>query len=187
VTLTGGDVLNVTSSSAAGQLAVVGAAACYGAAAVYAKVLLRTEDALSLTGTKLAAGAVMAAVLVAITQGTPAYAGLSIEGTLALVALGVLSTALAFALYFWLVSTAGSVYASLVTYIVPVFGLLLGWAVLGEHISSSTAFGAVFITAGVAAVMYGSAAQAWLTQLVSQPRGPALAGAPVLIDKEEYA
>lgn len=155
VALTGGDVLDVTSGSALGQLAVVGAAACYGAAAVYAKVLLRTEDALSLTGTKLAAGAVMAAFLVAATEGTPAYADLSIEGALALAALGVLSTALAFTLYFWLVGAAGSVYASLVTYIVPVFGLLLGWAVLGEEIGPSTAFGAVLIAAGVAAVMYG--------------------------------
>jgi drug/metabolite transporter (DMT)-like permease len=187
VTLTGGDVLNVTSGSALGQLAVVGAAACYGAAAVYAKVLLRTEDALSLTGTKLAAGAVMAAILVAATEGAPAYANLSTEGALALMALGVLSTALAFTLYFWLVGAAGSVYASLVTYIVPVFGLLLGWAVLGEEIGLSTAFGAVLIAAGVASVMYGSAAQARLAQLATQLRGPSPAEAPVRIEEEEYA
>ncbi|HEY5640833.1 MAG TPA: DMT family transporter [Dehalococcoidia bacterium] len=187
VTLTGGGVLDITSSSAAGQLAVVGAAACYGAAAVYARVLLKTEDALNLTATKLAAGAVMAALLVAVTQGTPAYGNLSIEGALSLAALGILSTALAFTLYFWLVGAAGSVYASLVTYVVPVFGLLLGWAVLGEEIGPGTALGAVLITGGVAAVMYGPAAQEWLTQAAAQLRGPALADAPALIDKEEYA
>jgi drug/metabolite transporter (DMT)-like permease len=196
--LTGGDVLNVTSGSAVGQLAVVGAAVSYGGAAVYAKVLLRTEDALSLTGTKLAAGAVMASVLVVATQGAPAYASLSAEGALALVALGVLSTAIAFTLYFWLVGAAGSVYASLVTYIVPVFGLLLGWAVLGETIGVGTALGAGLIALGVAGVMYGSVLQqratrmaAWLGRLPQLPRGRAAIPAPVevpaLVEKEEYA
>jgi drug/metabolite transporter (DMT)-like permease len=189
VALTGGDVLNVTSGSTVGQLAVIGAAASYGAAAVYAKVLLRTEDALSLTGTKLAAGAVMAAFLVAVTEGVPAYAGLSVEGALSLVALGVLSTALAFTLYFWLVGAAGSVYASLVTYVVPVFGLLLGWAVLGEEIGPSTALGAVLIAAGVAAVMYGPA----LTSRREEPATQTISPQPhakepqLLIAKEEYA
>jgi drug/metabolite transporter (DMT)-like permease len=187
VTLSGGNVLDVTSGDAVGQLAVVAAAACYGAASVYAKTLLRTQDALSLTAMKLAAGAVIAAAATGITQGVPAYGALSVEGVLALLALGVLSTALAFTLYFWVVRAAGSVYASLVTYIVPVFGLLLGWAVLGEEVGIHTAFGAVLITAGVGAVMYGSTAQAWLAQMVSQVRGPSLPEAPMLIEKEKYA
>jgi drug/metabolite transporter (DMT)-like permease len=187
VTLSGGEVLDVTSGDAVGQLAVVAAAACYGAASVYAKILLKTQDALSLTATKLAAGAVIAAAATGITQGVPAYAELSGEGILALLALGVLSTALAFTLYFWVVRAAGSVYASLVTYIVPVFGLLLGWAVLGEQIGTGTAFGAVLITAGVGAVMYGSVAQAWLAQWLSPLRGPALSETPMLIEREKYA
>jgi drug/metabolite transporter (DMT)-like permease len=187
LTLTGGDVLDVTNENAVGQLAVIAAAGCYGVASVYAKMLLKTQDALNLTGIKLAAGAVMAAVATAITQGAPAYGALSAEGVLALLALGVFSSALAFLLYFWLLRAAGSVYASLVTYIVPVFGLVLGWAVLGEEIGASTAFGAVLITAGVGAVMYGSAAQAWLAQLVSQLRGTSLTETQVLIEKEKYA
>ncbi len=187
VTLTGGDVLDVTSENAVGQMAVIAAAACYGVAAIYTKVLLRTQDALNLIGTKLAAGAVMATVATVITQGAPAYGALSAEGVLALLALGVFSSALAFLLYFWLVRTAGSVYASLVTYVVPVFGLLLGWAVLGEEIGVSTAFGSVLITAGVGAVMYGSVAQTWLTLRLSQLRGPSLTEAPALIEKERYA
>lgn len=157
ISLTGGDVLHIGGGDALGQLAVVGAAACYGGAAVYARVLLRTEDALSLTGTKLAAGALVAGVLVLVTQGASGYARLSAEGAVALVALGVLSTAFAFTLYLWLVGTAGSVYASLVTYVVPVFGLLLGWAVLGEPIGLGTLAGATVIVAGIATTMFGPA------------------------------
>jgi drug/metabolite transporter (DMT)-like permease len=186
-TLTGGNTLDLTTGSTAGHLAVIGAAACYGVAAVYAKVLLRTEDPLNLTGTKLAAGAVIAAVATGITQGAPGYTQLNIEGILALAALGVLSTAMAFILYFWLVGAAGSVYASLVTYVVPVVGLILGWGVLGEEMGSNIAFGAVLITAGVGAVMYGSAAQALLGQLMSQLRRPALVETPVMVEKEKFA
>jgi drug/metabolite transporter (DMT)-like permease len=187
ITLTGGDVLNVTSENAIGQLAVIAAAACYGVAAIFARSLLKTHDALSLTGTKLGAGAVMTAVAAAITQGAPAYDALSAEGVLALLALGVLSSALAFLLYFWLLRTAGTIYASLVTYVVPVFGLLLGWAVLDEEIGLNTAFGAALIIAGVGVVMYGSVAQAWLMQHLSLAKGPAQTETPVLIEKERYA
>ena len=133
LTLSGGDVLDLSGENAAGQLAVIAAAACYGIAAVYAKTLLRTRDALNLAGIKLAAGAMMAAAAAGITQGVPAYGALSTEGVVALVALGVLSTAAAFLLYFRLVVAAGSVYASLVTYVVPVFGLLLGGSSLASR------------------------------------------------------
>jgi drug/metabolite transporter (DMT)-like permease len=185
VALTGGNVLDVTSGSAVGQLAVVAAAACYGAASVYTKMLLRTQDALSLTATKLAAGAVIAAAGTGITQGVPSYGALSVEGAFALLALGVLSTALAFILYLWLVGAAGSVYASLVTYVVPVFGLLLGWAVLGEQIGMNTALGAALIALGVAGVMYGPKLASRLgslrTSVPAAPRPESLSA------KEEYA
>jgi drug/metabolite transporter (DMT)-like permease len=55
----------------------------------------------------------------------------------------------------WLISAAGSVYSSLVTYVVPVFGVLLGWAVLGESIGLNTFAGAALIAGAVAGAMYG--------------------------------
>lgn len=185
VTLSGGDVLQVTSGNALGQLAVVGAAVSYGVAAVYARVLLRTKDPLSLVGTKLTCGAVVAMIAVLATEGTPAYAELSGQGAAALLALGVLSTALGFTLFIWFVKSAGSVYASLVTYVVPVFGLLLGWAVLGESLGANTALGAALITIGVATVMYGPKLLP-LGRTIERP-SPEPAPAPTLVAKEEYA
>jgi len=46
---------------------------------------------------------------------------------------------------------------SIVTYIIPAVGLLLGWAVLDESIGLNTAAGAVLIALGVAGVMRGQA------------------------------
>jgi drug/metabolite transporter (DMT)-like permease len=154
IVLTSGGIFQISSSGTLSMLAVVAAAASYGVAAVYARILMRRADPLALTGTKLALGVPIALALTLVVEGVPDYGSLSLEGSLALAALGILSTGIAFVLYFWLVSSAGSVYASLVTYIVPVVGLSLGWAVLGEEIGLSTALGAALIALGVAGVMH---------------------------------
>lgn len=154
VVLGGGDTTDITSSGTLGLLAVVGAAASYGIAAVIARRLLCDNDALELTGMKLAIAALIAFALTFAVEGAPDYAALSPKGGLALLALGVISTSAAFAVFLWVVRQVGSVKASLVTYIVPVVGLLLGWLVLGEHIGPATILGALLITAGISAVMH---------------------------------
>jgi drug/metabolite transporter (DMT)-like permease len=154
VVLSGGDIFHVTDSSTAGMLAVIGAALSYAVAGIYARFLLRTHDPIALTGTKLAFGAVMALVVTLVVEGRPSYGSMGVDGSLALLALGVFSTGIGFLLYMWLVRQAGSVYASLVTYIVPIAGLLLGWAVLGESFGPETIAGAALIAIGVAGVMH---------------------------------
>lgn len=153
VVLTGGDMVNLTSSNTLGMLAVVVAAASYGIAAVIAKQLLRTHDAISLTASQMAIAAVISLGITLVFEGVPAYGALHTDSALALIALGIPCTAGAFALYFWVVGQIGSVKASLVTYIVPVAGLILGWAVLGEEIGLSTVLGAILIGVGVTGVM----------------------------------
>jgi drug/metabolite transporter (DMT)-like permease len=157
VVLTGGDVVRITEHDVLGQLAVVGAAAAYGAGAVYARVLLRSEDPLTLSGLQLVLGTAMALALALAVEGTPAYGELSAKGWLALLTLGVLGSGFAYVAYLWLVDTTGSVRTSLVTYVIPVVGLLLGWAVLDESIGLETVFGAALIILGVAAAMQGPA------------------------------
>ncbi len=89
-------------------------------------------------------------------RGTPDYS-LSVEAWLSLLALGVLGSGAAFVAYLWLVDNVGSVRSSLVTYIIPIVGLFLGWAVLDESIGVNTILGCALIIAGVAAVMRGQA------------------------------
>ena len=156
IVLTGGDVYDLRDSTVLGQLAVVGAAACYGAGAVYARSLLKEEDPVILTGGQLVLGTVMVLPLMLIVRGTPDYS-LSVEAWLSLLALGVLGTGIAIIIYLWLVDNVGSVRSSLVTYIIPIVGLFLGWAVLDESIGMNTLLGCALIIAGVAAVMRGQA------------------------------
>ena len=152
VVLAGDDVTDVTDSSVLGQMAVVGAAACYGAGAVYARTLLRSEDPLSLTRLQLVAGALILAPALFAVDGVPNY-NLSLEAWLSLIALGVLGTGLGYVAFFWLLETAGSVRASLVTYIVPITGLTLGWAVLDESIGINSIAGCALIILGVTTVI----------------------------------
>ncbi len=156
VVLTGGDVYDFRDSNVLGQLAVVGAAACYGAGAVYARNLLKQVDPLGLSGGQLVMGVLLVLPVMLGVRGTPDYS-LSVEAWLSLLALGILGSGAAFVAYLWLVDNVGSVRSSLVTYIIPIVGLILGWAVLDESIGMNTVLGCALIIAGVAAVMRGQA------------------------------
>jgi drug/metabolite transporter (DMT)-like permease len=167
VILSGGDIFALSSEGTVEMIAVIVAALSYAASVVFARLLLRGTDPLGLTGTKLVLGALMAFAITFVLEGVPDYSALGPDASLAMIALGVL-TGIAFTGQLWLVNTAGSVYASLVTYIVPVSGLLLGWAVLGEEIGPGTAGGAALIAVGVAGVMHHPKAK--VQQTVQQPQ-----------------
>jgi drug/metabolite transporter (DMT)-like permease len=156
VVLTGGDIYDVRDANVLGQLAVVGAAACYGIGTVYARTLLKQVDPLGLSGGQLVLGTLLVLPLLLAVRGTPDYS-LSAEAWLSLLALGVLGSGFAFVAYLWLVDNVGSVRSSLVTYIIPIVGLFLGWAVLDESIGVNTVLGCALIIAGVATVMRGQA------------------------------
>jgi drug/metabolite transporter (DMT)-like permease len=53
----------------------------------------------------------------------------------AVVALAVLSTALAYLLFFRILARAGATAVSLVTFLVPLSAAGLGWVVLGERLT----------------------------------------------------
>ena len=100
--------------------------------------------------TGAALGALFAVSVSLLADGRPVPVGLSAGGWLALIALGAVATGAAFVAFAWIVRQAGSVRASTVTYIVPVFGLLSGWIALGEDLSPTIGAGALLILTGVA-------------------------------------
>lgn len=154
--LMGGDAGDIASSSVAGQLAVVLAAACYSVGTVISRNLLRTEDPLGLSAGQLAVASLLMVPITLGGRGAPDFS-LSVEAWLSLLGLGLLGTGAAYVAYLWLIDNIGSVRTSLVTYVIPVVGLLLGWAVLDESIGVNTLAGFVLIVAGVASVMRGQA------------------------------
>ena len=152
IVVAGSESLAIGSASTLGAIAMAGAAASYGAAAVYMRVLLRSEDPVNLTGLHLVVGMMLMLPLTFAVEGVPDYT-LSTEGWLALIGLGAVGTGLAYLAFFWLVENIGSVRSSLVAYVIPVVGLLLGWAVLGEDLGVNVAIGVVLIFLGASTVM----------------------------------
>ena len=70
----------------------------------------------------------------------------------ALLGLALLSTALAYGIYFRLLASAGATNLLLVTFLVPVSALLLGMTFLGERLDPNHLLGMAVIGVGLAAV-----------------------------------
>lgn len=66
------------------------------------------------------------------------------------VLLGVVCTGLAYVLYYRLIHRIGAPRAAMVTYIIPLFGVLWAWILLGERLTWSMAVAGGLILAGVA-------------------------------------
>ena len=69
--------------------------------------------------------------------------------------LGIFGTAIAFALYFWLLKTTSAVLMSLITFVTPPLALLWGWIVLGEQITFMLIIGMLLIFGGIFIVRKG--------------------------------
>ncbi len=65
-------------------------------------------------------------------------------------ALGIVCTGAAFVFYYRLISRIGGPRASTVTYLIPLFGVLWAWIVLGEQLTLRMALAAICILGGVA-------------------------------------
>jgi len=152
--LSGGDLTSLRQAGLLGHLAVVGAAACYGIGAVFARARLQAEDRVTLAALQLTMVALLLAPLSLAVDGAPAL-DLSAKAWLAWLTLGVVNTGLANVVYYWLILHVGSVRSSLVTYIIPTVGLLLGATVLGEELGLNALLGAALIVVGVAIVASG--------------------------------
>jgi drug/metabolite transporter (DMT)-like permease len=73
-------------------------------------------------------------------------------GWFSVVWLGIFGSGLAYMLYFRLLGRWGATRTSLVAYLLPVYGIVLGFLVLQEHIDITLILGTALIIAGVAIV-----------------------------------
>ncbi|HSD33914.1 MAG TPA: EamA family transporter [Alphaproteobacteria bacterium] len=134
----------------ASQLALVGAGLCYGSSSNYGRVFRSVSPIAVGAGTLLCASALTVPLSLALDR--PWTLEPSAESTDALVLLGLLSTALAFSIYFRLLGTLGTVGTSTVGYLRVGFGVILGILFLGETLTLASASGLILIVIGVAAI-----------------------------------
>ncbi|MHC2998701.1 DMT family transporter [Microbacterium sp. HJ5] len=72
----------------------------------------------------------------------------TLDATLALIALGVVCTAVAFIVFFALIARVGPVRAPLFTYVNPVVAIILGTIILGEHLTLGLLIGFPLVILG---------------------------------------
>jgi drug/metabolite transporter (DMT)-like permease len=131
-----------------GSLEVLGAACAYGLGAMYAKNRLSHAGVppLVMSFFSCAAASIITLPLAFATVGRNHP---DLGEILAVASLGVIGTALAFVLYYSLISETGAGRASLVGYAIPPIALAYGATLLGESITVASIVGLVLILVGV--------------------------------------
>lgn len=155
----GGEVSGTTPTlHLLGQAAIIGASFCYGVGGVYGRKAMQNR----LEPIVVAAGSMSVAAIITgiITYVLPAVTGIApvalsdltprVLG--AALALGFLNTFGAYLIFYSLIPVLGAARTSMVTYVIPVVGLVLGAVFLGEQVDLRLIAGAALIVGSIAIV-----------------------------------
>ncbi len=149
----GADALHSIGVDIFAQLAVLAAAFCYAVGTVYARRFrkLGMSPLATATGQVTASSLLLVPVMLMVDQPwTLPPPSMVAIGSLAGVA--ALSTALAYIIYFRILSTAGATNLLLVTFLIPVTTVFLGIVLLGEMLYPKHVAGMAMIGAGLALI-----------------------------------
>lgn len=151
VAIIGPDALGGLGLNALAQLAVVGAAVSYACAGIFGKGFRGIDPLLTATGQVTSTALLILPIaLLAERPWERPLPGAITWGALA--GLALLSTALAYVIYFRLLASAGATNLLLVTFLIPVSALLLGTLLLGERLGWRHLLGMALIGLGLAAI-----------------------------------
>jgi drug/metabolite transporter (DMT)-like permease len=130
-----------------GTLAVVGSSLCYAFSNLYTQMRLSSTAPTVIAVAAIAFGAVCALPfgLAQLPAGVPGWKAM---GSIVVLAVG--GTAAAYLVHYRLVTRYGSARSSLVAYLIPVFALVYGAAILDEPVRFTALLGLALILAGVA-------------------------------------
>lgn len=132
------------------QVAIVAATFCYAGAAILGRAFRDLSPAIPAAGSLLLGAALL--VPASLVVDLPWTLHPSTSSWVALLALSVFSTALAFVIYFRLIQTLGSVGTTAQSYLRVPIGVAIGIAFLGETLTSTAWLGLACVVAGVAAM-----------------------------------
>ena len=133
ILIIGPEALSGIGSNVWAQLAVVVAAISYAFAGLFGKRFTGTPPLITATG-QLTSTAVLMLPVVLIIDRPWTLPAPSMSSWAAMLALAVLSTSIAYIIYFRLLATAGATNLLLVTFLVPVSALILGSTFLDERL-----------------------------------------------------
>jgi len=148
------------SGSAVGEAACLLAAISYAFAGIYGRRFSKLVPLKVATGQITASTIVLLPVAAVVDRPwTLPLPGIAVW--LSILGLALLCTALAYIVYFRLLAAAGATNLLLVTFLLPVTSLLLGWFVLRETVAPSAFGGMALIGLGFAAIDGRPARRVW--------------------------
>jgi len=145
------------------EIAIVAATICYAFAAIFSRGFAGLDPMAPAAGSLLCGAAAL--ILASLVFEQPWTLAPSQASVLALAGLAVISTAAAFAIYFRLIQTLGSVSTTAQAYLRVPIGVAVSVIFLGERLGPTAWFGLACVVAGVAAMTIPARATG---------RGPAL-------------
>lgn len=148
--LVGPEALRGLGAVGIGQVMVLGAAFSYACAAIYGRRFRGLPPTVTAAGQVTCSALIMLPVTLIVDEPWAFNPGLATWG--ALLAISLLSTAVAYIVYFRILATAGATNLMLVTLLIPVTALVLGAAFLGERLGPPAFVGMLLIFAGLAAI-----------------------------------
>lgn len=132
------------------QLAIVAATICYAGAAIFGRAFKGLDPIMPAAGSMMCGTAILIPASLVIDR--PWTLSPSVESLAALLALSVVSTALAFTIYFRLIQTLGAVGTTAQAYLRVPIGVAIGVVFLGEKLSPTVWAGLACVIVGVAAM-----------------------------------
>lgn len=138
-----------TGGSSVGPAVLAGtlAALCYGVGGNMLRRYLAGVPASAVAAATMVSASLMVLPFAIATW--PAHSP-QIQSWVSAILLGALCTGSAYVLYYRLIHRIGAPRAATVTYVIPLFGVLWAWIVLGEPLTASMALSGVLILGGVA-------------------------------------
>ncbi|NIA70240.1 DMT family transporter [Pelagibius litoralis] len=150
VVLVGPSALTGLGAESWGQAAVLGAALSYAFAGIFGRRLKRFTPLVA--AACMTAAATVILLPVALVLEKPWTADPSAETWAALVTLSIVSTAVAYIIYFRVLASAGATNLLLVTFLIPVAAVVLGAVALNEAVTAGALGGMSLIFIGLAVI-----------------------------------
>ncbi len=141
-----------------GQVAVIAASVCYAIAITFSRKYLRGQSPVVQSFMVLLIADVMMWLAVPVAESPVVLPGLPVLW-FAVAWLGLLGSCVAYLLFFSLINAWGPTRASLVTYVFPVIGLILGVTLLGETLDWRLFVGTALVVGGIVVVNFNTFAQ----------------------------
>ena len=161
-------LVDLSDSDVTGELMMIGASLCYGIGNVYSKRNVRGLRPAIPALLQVAFAAAIVVPLALILEHPIGRVDPAPNAIVAVVWLGVLGSGFAYLLFFTILAHWGSTRTSMVSYLLPVVGIALGAAVMGDPVTVNRIAGTGMIIAGIALVNSGPT----LKRLVGRRAGP---------------